>query len=170
MLCGLAPGALAHAPAVFPSAALSTTESLMKPLLLLAERDAELREVYREFLAARGYDVDTAADGLECLTKLRRLAPAVLVLDRELHWGGGDGVLAWLREQDATAEVAVVLTATAGCPPYDDDDLRPPVVRLLPKPFALITLLDSVRAATDGRHEQRFDRMRAEACSELHIG
>jgi hypothetical protein len=42
--------------------------------------------------------VETASDGLDCLKKLRRATPAALVLDLKLHWGGGDGVLAWLRE------------------------------------------------------------------------
>jgi CheY-like chemotaxis protein len=44
-----------------------------------------LRDAYRRFLTGLGYDVETAADGLDCLEKLRRLAPAVCVLDRELH-------------------------------------------------------------------------------------
>jgi DNA-binding response OmpR family regulator len=86
----------------------------MKPTLLFAESDAELRDAYRQFLTGRGYDGETAADGLDCLEKLRRVTPAVLVLDRGLRWGGADGVLAWLREQSATSEVSVVLTATAG--------------------------------------------------------
>jgi DNA-binding response OmpR family regulator len=115
--------------------------------LLLAEGDTELREVYRGFLAASGYSVETAADGLECLAKVRRLTPVLLVLDRDLHWGGGDGVLAWLREQGITAGVPVVLTATGGCGPADGNDLRPPIVKVLPKPFALAALLNSVRAA-----------------------
>ena len=54
----------------------------MKPTLLIAQSDAELRDAYRRFLTGRGYDVETAADGLDCLEKLRRVAPAVLVLDR----------------------------------------------------------------------------------------
>jgi DNA-binding response OmpR family regulator len=143
----------------------------MKPLLVIAEGDRELREVYRRFLAERGYDVATAADGLECLEKLRRLMPAVLVLDRELCWGGGDGVLAWLREQCAMPRVAVVLTATAGCPPEVVGDLRRPVVQLLPKPFPLTALLESVQAAVaEHRREEWSNRNGAAACSELFIG
>jgi DNA-binding NtrC family response regulator len=143
----------------------------MTARLLIAEGDGELREVYRRFLAERSYDVETAADGLECLGKLRRLMPAVLVLDRELHWGGGDGVLAWLREQGVTTGVSVVLTATAGSYPDVLGDMRPPVVRFLPKPFALAALLESVRAAVaESRREKRFNLNRAAAYPELFFG
>ena len=69
----------------------------MKQRLLIADRDAELCEVFRTFLTERGYEVETSTDGLDCLAKLRQVTPAVLVLDLELLWGGGDGVLAWLR-------------------------------------------------------------------------
>jgi DNA-binding response OmpR family regulator len=117
----------------------------MKPTLLIAESDAELRDAYRALLTASGYDVVTAADGLDCLENLRRLAPAVCVLDRDLRWGGADGVLAWLREEGATSAVSVVLTATAGHPEDGAVDTEPPVIRLLPKPFGLAALLESVQ-------------------------
>jgi hypothetical protein len=37
----------------------------MKLMLLVAEGDAELREIYRRFLTERDYEVQTAAD-VEC--------------------------------------------------------------------------------------------------------
>jgi DNA-binding response OmpR family regulator len=122
----------------------------MKPTLLIAEGDSDLRDIYRRFLAERGYDVQTAVDGLDCLDKMRRRMPAVLVLDRELLWGGAEGVLAWLREQDGTAAVPVVLTATAGCPQASAGQLRLPVVNCLAKPFTLAALAESVRTAGAG--------------------
>ena len=78
----------------------------MKQALLIADRDAELCDVYRRFLTDRGYEVETSSDGLDCLRKLRQVTPAVLVLDLELLWGGGDGVLAWLREESLSARDA----------------------------------------------------------------
>jgi DNA-binding NtrC family response regulator len=143
----------------------------MKPTLLIAEGDAELRHVYQRFLTERGNEVETASDGLDCLEKLRQVRAAVLVLDRELRWGGGDGVLACLREQRAPSEVAVVLTATAGYPTDAGEDIEPPVVKVLPKPFGLTALLESVRAAVAAkRREEPCNRIPAAACSELFIG
>jgi DNA-binding response OmpR family regulator len=143
----------------------------MRPTLLIAESDAELRDACRRFLTAGGYDVETAADGLDCLEKLRRLVPVVLVLDREVRWGGADGVLAWLREESATSRASVVLTATAGCTPNVAVDIEPPIVQLLPKPFRLTALLETVRALIAGEgHEGPFHWDRASASPVLFIG
>lgn len=127
----------------------------MKTHLLIAESDAKLRDYYRRFLTKCNFEVETAADGLNCLEKLRQIRPPVLVLDQELRWGGGDGVLAWMRENCFQYEVAVVLTATAGSSAAAAVDFNLPVYRFLSKPFALKALLESVRAAVaESRQEE----------------
>jgi len=119
----------------------------MKHRLLIADRDAELCELFRRFLTERGYEVETSKDGLDCLAKLRRVTPEVLVLDLELLWGGGDGVLAWLREASPASRTPVLLTATAVDPPDMAECNEPPVVGYLLKPFALASLLACIRSA-----------------------
>ena len=142
----------------------------MKQTLLIAESDAELRDIYRRFFSDRGYSVETTSDGLDCLKKLCQASPAVLVLDRELRWGGADGVLAWLREEAVMTELPVVLTATAACPDVAEDH-EPPVVKFLAKPFTLAALLDSVRTAVaeNGGEEPIINRHHVSAYSELFI-
>lgn len=133
----------------------------MKQTVLIADCDAELCAVWRRFLTERGYEVGTASTGLDCLKELRQLKPVVLVLDLHLHWGGGDGVLAWLREEVPTLAIPVVLTATA-CSPRDvAKRIEPPVVGYLPKPFALTALLERVRAASKGQETARKSRFAA---------
>ena len=107
-------------------------------------------------------------DGLDCLRKMRQTKPDVLVLDQEMHWGGGDGVLAWLREQSARFTTSVVMTATAGSA---TPVAAPPVVEFLPKPFTLAILLESVRAAVGRNGEEKPLSLHSAAeCSELFIG
>jgi len=138
--------------------------------LLFADADAELCEVYRTFFTAHGYDVEIASDGLECLGKVRDVPPAVVVLDVELRWGGGDGVLAWLREASPTHPIPIILTM-AGCPQDFADFMEPPVVDYLHKPFAPNALLESVRSALgkEGQGEPP-NRYCVPAYSELFIG
>ncbi|MBV8455292.1 MAG: response regulator [Acetobacteraceae bacterium] len=100
-----------------------------------------------EIFACQGFDLETASDGLDCVEKLRRVTPAVLVLALELRWGGGDGVLAWLREQGVESGVPVILTYTAGNPPHLAAFTELPVVDHLCKPFELTALLERVRSA-----------------------
>jgi DNA-binding response OmpR family regulator len=125
----------------------------MKPILLIADGDIELRELFEMFLNEHGYDVEIASDGLDCLQKLRQRTPAALILDHNLQWGGADGVVACLREQNGVSEVPVVLTATAGSCLHL---IEPPIVSFLQKPFGLRILLDSVvTAVSKSRREKR---------------
>ncbi len=112
----------------------------MKQTMLIADGDAELCDVYRRFSTERGYEVETSADGLDCVRKLRQVTPAVLVLDLELPWGGGDGVLGWLREEPQFLPSRVVLTS-AEASAYILDSLASPPVETLTKPFPLSALL-----------------------------
>jgi DNA-binding NtrC family response regulator len=119
----------------------------MKPRLLIADADAELCQDYACFFAARGFDVETASNGLECVWKIRQRKPAVVVLDLQLRWGGGDGVVAWLREEDIAHRIPVVLTNTANSLQSYAGLVEWPVVRCLEKPFPMTALLESVRSA-----------------------
>lgn len=123
----------------------------MQQTMLIAEGDAELCEHYRNFATEHGYKVEISSDGLDCMRKLRQVTPAVLVLDMELRWGGGDGVLGWLREEPKFLPGRVVLTATEAVPPHMLDGLAPrnckneekvSFVKTLTKPIPLSALLD----------------------------
>jgi DNA-binding response OmpR family regulator len=137
--------------------------------LLIAQGDAALCDLYRQFLAEHGYAVETSSDGLDCLRKLRQVTPAALVLDLELRWGGGDGILAWLREAIPAHGIPVILTATAGYPHALAGFVEPPVVDYLPEPFALTALLEKVRAAVAGKVSGEPSN-RHRDCPELFIG
>jgi two-component system phosphate regulon response regulator PhoB len=142
----------------------------MKPTLLIADSDAELCDLFKRFLIKRGYDVETASDGLDCLAKLRRTKPVAVVLDMGLHWGGGSGVLACLREDWTTRGLAVVVTATAGHPLDTSDVREPPVIGSLRKPFTLPALLDNVRFAVAKGQEVAEKSGRIPASPELFFG
>ena len=64
----------------------------------MADPDPSLPAVYREPLLREGCELRTAVNGLDCVAQLRECVPDVLVLEPQLPWGGGDGVLApWAR-------------------------------------------------------------------------
>ncbi len=101
------------------------------PRLLIADADRSLLICYADYLSERGYRVATAADGLECVQRLRELHPDLLVLDPGLPWGGGDGVLAVMQEEPAIEPVPVILVTYGRDPgllyrlaPYPISDLE----------------------------------------------
>jgi DNA-binding response OmpR family regulator len=122
-----------------------------KATLLIADDDAELCQLYGRFPSDRGFEVATCTDGLGCLLQLHQRPPAVLVLDLALRWGGGDGILAWLREQSEVPLPSVVLVAGGASPTSLPEMVIPPVQVCLRMPLSLSALLESARAAATSR-------------------
>ena len=81
--------------------------------VLITDPDDQLRNRYREFLGHDSFTVATAKNGLECAVQLRRFRPDVLVLEPELPWGRGDGVLALMHEE-SDVRIASVIVLTTG--------------------------------------------------------
>lgn len=106
----------------------------MQLRVLIADSDAELHDLFRDYLSGQNFCVQTATDGLDFMAKLRQSPPDVAVVDMNILWGGGEGVMATLREEDAIG-LPVILTSTSII-----DDAEPPVVGCLRKPFALSRL------------------------------
>ena len=116
--------------------------------LLIADSDPTLADVYRSFFSRAGYDVEVAADGVDCLERTRQFLPDALVLEYELPWGGGDGVLANLREEYPAKPMGVVLITRDSSVRDVFDEWAPPVVDCLVKPFRLRELLEIAQSIT----------------------
>lgn len=115
--------------------------------VLIADADEALLEILQSFLWDRGHEVEVAGNGLECLTMLREFSPDALVLDRDLLWGGGEGVLAHMCEDLGLAGVPVILVTDEDMAHRADGH----VVSWLRKPYRLSDLLaqiDSISRST----------------------
>ncbi|HWB10266.1 MAG TPA: response regulator [Pirellulales bacterium] len=112
--------------------------------LLVADSDPFLLESCSDYFCNRGYRVAAAANALECIEALRLLPPDVLILEQELIWGGGDGVMACLREDHFRWPETVIMTtsAPAGQP---SRPLDPPLKALVHKPCSPATLCEVIR-------------------------
>ena len=105
---------------------------------VVAEDEPEIRELVTEYLVARGFHVTPAANGLEALLQVRRVRPAVLILDLMMPRLGGTDALVYIRRHFPDVAIIVV----TGTP---DDALRGRALSLgaaalLPKPLDLDAL------------------------------
>jgi DNA-binding response OmpR family regulator len=75
----------------------------------MADPDESLQPLYREPLLQEGFELATAVSGLECVASLREHVPDVLVLEPQLPWGSGEGVLAMMGEVPELAGVPVMV-------------------------------------------------------------
>ncbi len=80
--------------------------------ILVVEDDTPAREFIAEFLSKRGYNVCTAADGAEALTRMAALPPELVILDLILPQVSGFELLAEWRSASQTRDIPVfVLTS-----------------------------------------------------------
>jgi type II secretory ATPase GspE/PulE/Tfp pilus assembly ATPase PilB-like protein/ActR/RegA family two-component response regulator len=89
--------------------------------VLLVDDEDQLRKVMRDLLERDGYVVSEAADGVEALDQVDRVAPDIIVLDLNLPGLDGYGVLSHLRSRPATADVPVVVLTAKG---DEDNEVR----------------------------------------------
>jgi DNA-binding response OmpR family regulator len=111
----------------------------------MADPDESLRPVYRGPLFEQGFELATAASGLECLARLRERSPDVLVLEPQLPWGGGEGVLAIMGEVPQLATVPVMVLTSCRDPRVMEAVARFPVSDYQLKPLAVERLAVRLR-------------------------
>src|SRR5436305_11110960 len=79
------------------------------PHVLVVEDDPSVRGLLQTLLAAEGYDVAVASDGLAGLVKASSRRPALILLDLMMPDLGGIRVLEELRGDPALVDVPVVV-------------------------------------------------------------
>ncbi len=137
-------------------AAVSPRSKGSKPIrVLLADPDEALQPVYREGLAQEGFEVVAAYSGLECVARLHECVPDLLVLEPQLPWGGGDGVLARMSEVPQLASVPVIVLTSCRDSQVLDRVTRFPVSGYHLKPLAPKQLARTLRTLLD-HPRQRF--------------
>lgn len=89
---------------------------LMVPMgsrnVLLAVRRSQSRSAHATYLRERGFRVQIADHGLDCLDIVAHFHPDVVIIEPELLWGGGDGVLAVFSTLPDLCRVPVVVLTT----------------------------------------------------------
>jgi len=114
-----------------------------RDLVLIVEDDDGLREMLARALIFEGFNVRTAQHGLEAARWIEQTPPAALVLDIELPWMDGTGVLFLMRQDPRTRTVPVVVITGTAVAEADLQSFAP--VRLLRKPFPPDELLALIR-------------------------
>ncbi len=86
--------------------------------ILLVENDPDQREALAIALRQAGYDVETAANGLEALEAMRRRRPCLVLLDMIMPvMSGWDFMVAVEREPGLAAVPTIILSATHAAMP-----------------------------------------------------
>jgi CheY-like chemotaxis protein len=116
-------------------------------VVVVADGDAELRDTVIDFVSARGYRVESAADAETAAGLLLADKVDVLISDLAMHGAGGVNLLSFAR---ASAPTTRSIAIAANMTPRDRDvALRLGAIRALDKPLSLLELADAIDLARD---------------------
>lgn len=119
----------------------------MSGRILVVDDDADIRDLTRLTLASVGFSVQVAAGGLEAIELLRSELPDLVILDIMMPHISGWEVLDFLKNNDETAGIPVMLMTARDQP----DDIKAGydygATYYLTKPWSTAELLYAVGVA-----------------------
>ncbi len=78
------------------------------PLILIADDDADFKEILSAKLLASGYQIAEASDGAEAITKAKNLIPDLIVMDIQMPNVNGTEAVLELKHTLETKDVKIV--------------------------------------------------------------
>jgi DNA-binding response OmpR family regulator len=129
---------------------LSPVDNRQPRGVLVVEDDASIRRLVTMVLTRHGYHVDGAADGLEAVLKLGICEYDVIILDLMMPQLDGFTFLHTLAESDPDRLRKVIVTSAAS-PAVIRERMSGTPFQVLPKPFDISELVQSVRACVDAQ-------------------
>jgi len=114
--------------------------------ILVADDNATTLEFLHDSLAAHGYAVTVAHNGVEALSRARALQPAVMVLDIQMPGLDGLEVMRQAREQPGLAAIPIIALTALAMPGDRERCLDAGADDYLAKPVSLTALLKKIDA------------------------
>jgi DNA-binding response OmpR family regulator len=128
-----------------PKALLRRVQAVLirqKPVVLVADDDPLIRQIFRAKLSERNFEVHTAASGLQALEVAAKVRPHAIILDRSMPRMDGLDVLARIRSDPALCATPVLILSAR----HNDADVAEGLLRgadiYMGKPFLPETVVD----------------------------
>ncbi|MBI3031425.1 MAG: response regulator [Candidatus Rokubacteria bacterium] len=109
------------------------------PTILCVDDDPDVLSALQEYLAAQGYHVITATNGVEAFLQVSRQRPRAVILDLFMPRLGGLGALDRIRRMDASITVIIISGVEGAVEMIREASLS--VAGTLAKPFKLAEIL-----------------------------
>jgi two-component system, sensor histidine kinase len=83
---------------------------LSKPLAYIVEDNDALSDIFSQALAMAGFEIRSAANGLQAIDDLATLAPQLIIVDLYLPGVSGDKILAHIHTEHHLEKSKIILT------------------------------------------------------------
>ncbi|MER5616136.1 MULTISPECIES: response regulator [unclassified Streptomyces] len=137
--------------------------------MLVVDDNKVIRHLIRVNLELEGFEVVTAADGVECLDLVHRVRPDVITLDVVMPRLDGLQTATRLRSDPRTRHLPVAIISA--CTPYEvDSGVAAGVDAFLAKPFEPTELVRLVRQLMERKDQPSLDGRRSAGAAERAAG
>jgi two-component system phosphate regulon response regulator PhoB len=86
---------------------------MAKKKIMIVDDEENVRQLIEAVLQEEGYDVVTAADGKECLAKLKKIKPDLILLDMMMPGMSGREVCEKIRTDPKTKNLKIIFVTVA---------------------------------------------------------
>jgi DNA-binding response OmpR family regulator len=117
--------------------------------ILIAEDEADIRELIVYSLTFSGFEVITAADGEEAVQKALEEKPDLVILDVRMPKMTGYEACAEIKNSSELKDVPVVMLSAKGQESEIEAGLRVGAYEYILKPFVIDELVEKVRSIVD---------------------
>jgi len=135
----------------------------MKPRVLVVDDESDFTELLKFNLQSQGFDILSAADGMEALNIARRELPDVVLVDLMLPDLDGFSVCEILRSQPSTSQVPIIVVSALDGEYVRGRGLQTGVACCFKKPVDMKMLGESIRS----NFELRQETMRSELAEDI---
>jgi EAL domain-containing protein (putative c-di-GMP-specific phosphodiesterase class I)/FixJ family two-component response regulator len=143
---------------------IATTDLGDRPVVLVADDDADIRALFSAVLSAAGFEVIQAVDGADALARLAGTEVSLVLLDSSMPRLDGLAVIRTLRAEETTARLPIILVTGAAAEADRIRGLDLGADDYLTKPVSTKELVARVRA-----HVRVFDSWRLTVRRSLEI-
>jgi DNA-binding response OmpR family regulator len=123
---------------------MSTSKPTGMTKILIAEDQADLRDMIAQTLRMSGYEVVATEDGESAYQQAKSTQPDLIILDYQLPLLTGRKVCKKLKAMDAFTKTPIVIISSYGNPRYMEASLEAGAEEFIRKPFELTHLIDRV--------------------------
>jgi len=128
----------------------------MVKTILVVEDDMDLLDLYAEILQVNGYNVQTAINGEEAVSKYRQIQPDFVVMDVDMPKLDGYEAFSQIIEMDKNAKV-VIVTGYSEFESKNKKALEQGLISVISKPIGIYTLLDLAKKYSDVKNLKKQD-------------
>ena len=98
----------------------ASNKTKSKGVILLAEDDEFIRDIYNRIFTMNGYEVILATNGLEAMEKMQEIVPDLILLDVMMPYQNGKEVFQKIKKDDRLKNIPVVFLTNVST----EDDLE----------------------------------------------